>query len=172
MAEWRPLKYKDQDYGKRALISDDGQIKSVATGVILRQAIKPSGYRHINIFLGNGKRKTFLVHVAVASTFVDGYKPGLTVNHQDGDKSNNRADNLEWCTHKENTQHALQHGLLKFCKKIKCVNNNTIFNSVLEASRWCGLKSTDSIYSFLNGKQKTAGKDPMTGEKLIWEMMD
>lgn len=44
------------------------------------------------------KQEHLLVHRMVAITFVDGYEEGLVVNHIDGCKTNNRADNLEWVT--------------------------------------------------------------------------
>jgi len=51
------------------------------------------------------------LHRVVARAFVEGYKEELVVNHLDGNKANNRADNLEWCTQKENEAHAVLHGL-------------------------------------------------------------
>lgn len=51
------------------------------------------------------------VHRLVAQVFVKGQASGLVVNHIDGDKANNRADNLEWVTIQENTAHAVEMGL-------------------------------------------------------------
>lgn len=59
-------------------------------------------------------------------------------------------------------------------KKIRCVNTGEIFDCMMDAARWCGLKTSSSIGQVCNktGKQKTAGKHPVTGEKLIWEFVD
>ena len=59
-------------------------------------------------------------------------------------------------------------------KKVRCVNTGEIFDCMMDAARWCGLKTSSSIGQVCNktGKQKTAGKHPITGEKLIWEFVD
>ena len=48
------------------------------------------------------KHKYLYVHRLVAFHFVNGYQDGLTVNHLNENKWDNRAENLEWCTQKEN----------------------------------------------------------------------
>lgn len=53
--------------------------------------------------------------------------------------------------------------------KVKCKNNGKIFDNIKEASKWCGLKSRRLISANIRGKNKSAGKDPETGEKLTWE---
>ena len=56
-------------------------------------------------------------------------------------------------------------------KKIICLNTGEVFDCMMDAARWCGLKTSASIGQICNktGKQKTAGKHPATGEKLYWE---
>ena len=54
----------------------------------------------------NGKNKNILVHRVVAKEFVDNPYNYTIVNHKDGNKSNNHADNLEWVTQSENVLHA------------------------------------------------------------------
>ena len=62
-------------------------------------------YVRVGLF-GDGVRKTAYVHRLVAMAFVDGYEDGMEVNHINGDKTDNRAENLEWVTHQENQEHA------------------------------------------------------------------
>lgn len=53
-------------------------------------------------------------------------------------------------------------------KKVICLNNNMIFNTIKDAKEWAGLKETSSISGCCRGRHKSAGKHPETGEKLIW----
>ena len=53
--------------------------------------------------------------------------------------------------------------------KVRCKNNGKIFDGTSEASEWCGLKTKQLISANIRGKNKSAGKDPVTGEKLTWE---
>ena len=53
------------------------------------------------------------IHRIVASEFINNPENKRTVNHKDGNKSNNHIDNLEWATYRENNRHAWQTGLRK-----------------------------------------------------------
>ena len=57
-------------------------------------------------------------------------------------------------------------------KRIKCLETEEIFNSIKEAAEWCGLKSASGISDYLNGKKKSAGKHPLTKEKLHWILIN
>lgn len=70
-------------------------------GKILKQYVLPSGYVSIHFVC----YKPLLVHRAVAKAFVPGYFDGAQVNHKDENKQNNRYDNLEWVTPKENANY-------------------------------------------------------------------
>jgi len=62
------------------------------------------GYRKVNLSNGS-KNKTIAVHRLVAETFLTKPRGSNVVNHIDGDKSNNKLSNLEWTTHRGNSQH-------------------------------------------------------------------
>jgi hypothetical protein len=62
------------------------------------------------LFWYEGKRRPVEVHRLVARAFVPGYFEGATVDHLDGDKTNNAASNLEWVTRSENTRRQHRDG--------------------------------------------------------------
>lgn len=69
------------------------------------------GYHRVKLSL-KGISHRVSVHRLVAKYFLDCFQEHLVVNHKDGNKLNNRADNLECITHAENIQHAVDTGLL------------------------------------------------------------
>lgn len=77
---------------------------------IMRQSRSSSGYLHVQLYK-NGKSSTKLVHILVAQAFIPNPENKPEVNHIDGNKNNNRVDNLEWSTKSENQRHAINIGL-------------------------------------------------------------
>ena len=69
-----------------------------------------SGYYRVGL-RKNTIRKFYSVHRLVAQTFLDNPDNKPQVNHIDGNRENNRVDNLEWVTSSENINHAFQTGL-------------------------------------------------------------
>lgn len=105
------------------LISNTGNVKSVERIVpmnrpgwtfrrersrLMRQRIDRFGYYRVAVVSDDGKQRGMLVHRLVAMAFCDGYSDGLVVNHKNGIKTDNRADNLEWVTLYENTRHSIE----------------------------------------------------------------
>lgn len=75
---------------------------------------------------------------------------------------------------KESLEKMSQNRQGKGGKKILCINTGQIFECMMDAARWCGLKTSASIGQVCNktGKQKTAGRHPETGEKLLWKFYE
>jgi len=96
--------WKDIDgYGGQYQVSNLGRVRSFrikSEGVILVQRPNIKGYMIVCL---NHVAKS--VHQLVARAFVGGYADGLEVNHINEDKADNRADNLEWVTHRQNNLH-------------------------------------------------------------------
>lgn len=68
--------------------------------------------KYTNLSIGfEGKVKIYSLHRIIAENFIPNPLNKEIVNHIDGKKSNNSADNLEWCTHHENLRHASFIGL-------------------------------------------------------------
>ena len=81
-------------------VSNKGRIKNTKTGRKTYGSKVDSGYRRFEIRFGDGKKKLFLVHQLVYECFVS---PDFDkINHINGDKTDNRVENLESVTHQEN----------------------------------------------------------------------
>ncbi len=99
-------------------VSNLGRIKSLKKwndGLkerILKFRIGKHGYSYV-VLCKNDIRKTLKVHRLVLMTFKPIVNPEyFQCNHIDGNKLNNNIDNLEWCSPKENTNHAIKTGLM------------------------------------------------------------
>ncbi|WP_152045515.1 HNH endonuclease [Aureimonas psammosilenae] len=127
MAEWKEVETR----GYTLLVSDCGEVclpekrttysytrlgrAETKTAVFKKRTLKPSmmnmGYFEVG-FQHQRKTYKFLVHRLVAMAFVAGYEEGLTVNHINGDKTDNRPENLEWVSKGRNTEHAWDSGFI------------------------------------------------------------
>lgn len=98
---WKPV----PDYEGLYEVSDFGRVRNSITGQIMSGAINSYGYRVYRLSKGSEK-KDQKGHRMVALAFLPTIPGKNDVNHKDGDKLNNSADNLEWVTRGENTKHA------------------------------------------------------------------
>lgn len=88
--------------------------KKTRKGVrVLKSYNDPDGYLRLSLNLGASKSQGFGVHRLIAESFIPNPDKKPAVNHIDGDKTNNRPENLEWVTNQENTIHAVKIGLQK-----------------------------------------------------------
>lgn len=110
------------------MISNLGNIKSIKKDALLKPIQNNNGYSRVSLYK-NGKYKAFSVHRLVAEAFIP--NPGALpqVNHKDEDKSNNKVDNLEWCTAKYNSN----YGTIKERRK----------KSLIECGYWSGLSKKE-----------------------------
>ena len=93
---------------------EDGRIWSCRKGFFLKTANHHLGYLFIGKFVINGKKKLCLLHQVVAHTFLPSDNlDKIEINHKDGNKQNCHVSNLEWCTRKENINHAWDMGLME-----------------------------------------------------------
>ena len=120
---WKPItgyegKYEVSNQGKVKSLSrttycgrNNRTVRNVGERIISTKNIS-QGYKKTDLFKGN-IRKQFFVHRLVAHVFVPNPSKKPNVNHLDGNKLNNRAENLEWVTQKENVHHAMANGFKK-----------------------------------------------------------
>lgn len=76
--------------------SSEGEIKNIRTQRIQKPTPNKNGCLKVSLYKDR-KRYTAKVHRVIAESFL-GEHPGMDVRHKDNDRSNNRPDNLEWCT--------------------------------------------------------------------------
>lgn len=108
MERWLEVKGYEGIYS----VSENGDIKNVITGRVLKQENTGNGYKRVTLSK-NGKTKRFMAHRVVASAFVSNENKKPQVNHIDGNKKNNKFSNLEWVTASENVNHAYSSGITK-----------------------------------------------------------
>lgn len=166
------------------LVSNKGNVKSLSRKTpmpnngyriekerILSARIGSHGYYYINLANFEGQ-KSFCIHRLVALAFVEPVEGKEKVNHKDGNKLNNLADNLEWATSGENNQHAYDTGLKigSMTGKFGCENHSSkkvsryslsgefleTYGSQREAQRKTGILQ-GNISAACNGVQETAG---------------
>ncbi len=125
------------------LASRLGEIWGEKLGRFVSQRNHYKGYRLTHVWV-NGKRKTVKVHRLIAFAFIPNPLGLPCVNHKNGDKADNRPENLEWVTHEENNKHARDTGLSPHNVEtpLKIYNIRTrelrFFESTAAAARYTG----------------------------------
>jgi len=108
---WKPI----VGFEKYYYVSDSGLIFSVRQNKFLSPGKNRKGYRQ-TILNGDGGTgpQAIRIHRQVAIHFINNLNNFEQVNHIDGNKENNAASNLEWCTGHQNIQHSITSNLRRF----------------------------------------------------------
>jgi hypothetical protein len=127
---------------KNYTITDDGRVWGETQKKYLK-CVDHGGYKRVKICKGKkGDYHDVSVHRLVAQAFIPNPKNFPFVNHKNGIRSDNRVENLEWVTHKQNIQHSCDNGS-KVCKPViqydKEANKVGEFVSCSAADRYMGL---------------------------------
>lgn len=108
-------------------ISKDGEVRNHINKKILKKSLDSRGYYRVSLSLGKrGTPKIAFIHRLVAENFLNNTFKKSQVNHIDGNKLNNCLGNLEWCTAKENVNHAIENGLFDVKKITKRANEESL----------------------------------------------
>lgn len=148
MEEWKPV----QGYEGFYEVSSFGRVRRlerlVKTGIkhseyrysrggVLKQHQKRGGYLSVDLSKGSVV-KTINVHKLVATAFIPKPDGKTEVNHKNCDKTDNRVENLEWVTPRENKDHAITNDRYynPNRKPVKCKQTQMVFESSYAAARW------------------------------------
>lgn len=145
-------------------VSNYGNVRSLARKTTRGKLLKPyinkyNGYATVSLSKNN-RAKTLRVHKLVMITFrpienlPKGYCKDYTIDHIDGDKTNNRLDNLEWVTQSENQLRAYALGINgKTTRKVINLDTLVVFESITEAVKSVGGKRPAMITRVCQGKR-------------------
>lgn len=150
MEIWKPIEGYEEIYK----ISNFGRVKrlfQIYQGrkfkeKLLKISYNPgTGYEYVGL-RKNGHNKNYSIHRLVAKAFISNSNDYSDVNHIDGNKRNNRYDNLEWCTRSYNLAHAIKIGLIKnqckICRQVTVKYNEKIivFETMKDCAAYFGFK--------------------------------
>lgn len=160
MEVWKAI----QGYEGRYEVSNLGRVKSLPKAQfnyerILKPYINPkNGYCYIRLSK-DGKSVGKRLHTLVMNAFCPvnkkyGYDPDYTIDHLDGDRTNNRLENLEWVTQAENTRRALAVRKRNwFSHKVINLDTKEVFNSAVDAAKSVGGTRCNAISRVCKGKR-------------------
>lgn len=155
-------------------VSNIGNVKNIKKNEYKLPGYDDHGYLKVDLY-NNAKRSSKKVHRLVAQAFIPNEENKPEVNHIDGNKTNNKVTNLEWCSKSENMQHAYATGLVHCYgrkpsygmlgkknpngggqKPIKVLETNKEYRSIAACARDLGLRDR-SICDCLKGRQHSHG---------------
>lgn len=124
-------------------INKAGQMRNHETFKILKPIKARDGYLYYCPVI-NGKVKRVAAHICVAKQFIPNPEHKKVVNHKDENRTNCHIDNLEWVTHKENSNHATSSERIRE-RKEKAINEYNLKGQYIRT--W---KSAKAFYDFYN----------------------
>ena len=176
---WRTV-ITDGEIYENYEVSNMGRVRSLnygRTGEVkeLKPYVVAHGYLQVCLSK-NGKQKWCYVHRLVAFAFIPNDNPTekTEVNHISEIKTDNRVENLEWCTHKQNVNHGTHNERSAKArrntrrnirgKKVRCIETGIVYESTMDVQRKLGLAQSN-ICACCKGRQKTCGG-------FHWEYVD
>ena len=174
--EWRSIPFLNGYYE----VSNSGRIRRAKPGMrtevgrILTPRRNKYGYLTFDAkYPGEKSIKKPLVHRCVAAMFLPPPGPGQTqVNHKNGIKYDNRAENLEWCTPGENLLHARDTGLLNDRIPVVQLEKDGTFvaryRSIAEASRSTGIRAALIYLVCVHYVYKSNGRRVLSSGGFVW----
>lgn len=168
---WRDVKGYEDIYQ----VSNKGQVKRLEIVIvdkndkkyhkkerILKGSIDGNGYLQVQLYDDKGRKKSLRVNRLVAEVFISNIENKSQVNHKDENKTNNRVENLEWVTAKENCNYGTRNERLAKARSKSVIQYTKdkvlvkVWPSTCEAGRQLEI-SQGNICNALQGRYKTCG---------------
>ncbi len=142
--------------------------KRFCKGQLLKPTFHKSNYYNVTL-RNSGIQKISKVHQLVMNAFnPNTFNKKLEINHIDGNTRNNRLDNLEWCTHQQNLQHASEHRLLSIYKPI---NQYDLHGNFIK--RWDSMIEARKYYNYgINSLRNACKRKSGIHKGYIWRYAD
>lgn len=178
-------------YKGKYQIDENGNVKSLnyrgntKTEHLLKPIKKRNGYLYVDLYDFDGKHHKESIHRLVAETFIENTNNLPCVNHKDENKENNSASNLEWCTHKYNSnygtnpqkmsnnaknnptwQFAVEKSKIKVNQYDLDGNYIKTWDSFADIAKYFNLINASNIVACCKGKKKTSYGYKWSYEKI------
>jgi hypothetical protein len=132
----------------RVIIRSNGQKVRIKER-ILKPAIGGRGYYSV-VLCNDVRQRSECIHILMAKTFIPNPENKKEVNHINAITTDNRIENLEWCTHKENMTHAKTLGLIKYNKGEKHYSSKLKNIDIMQIRSLSGIKPHYQIAKMFN----------------------
>ena len=154
---WRPV----TGYNGRYEVSNLGEVRSLERtkrnnggaqripSHVMRQSQNHKGYKIVHLSK-DGANTWVMVHRIVALAFIPNPEGKPQVNHIDGDKNNNAANNLEWVTNAENMRHAVENGLNNPWPMLRAAHSKESREKTSRSLQRAVIRSDGKVYESVN----------------------
>lgn len=156
---WKPI----ADYVGLYEVSNKGRVRNLKTGRILKPGNNGRGYLFVGLYK-NGAVKYHYLHRLVALTFIPNPNKLPEVNHKDEIRTNNKLDNLEWISHRDNSNYGKRNERVSKSKSKAIVQFDLstgliikTYSSTITATRVTGINQ-GNISKAARGLIKSAGR--------------
>ena len=172
--EWREIpgydgRYQASNLGRvksvaRTQVMSDGRIRPVKERIL--STSKASKYQTLSLYTGPKTRKSPTLHSVIASAFLGPRPNGMVVCHNDGNRDNNRADNLRYDTQSANVFDSVGHGAhpeakLTHCKRGHPFDGHNLVERETKRGKIRRCRQCIALYSSIrNAKMRDARLNP------------
>lgn len=165
---WKPVEgyeglYEISNLGRVKSLSRQKQLNKYVKTIderIMKQSLNKRGYMYVRL-TKNGVQRAYRVHRLVAAAFVENPDNLPHVNHIDFNRTNNRADNLEWITPKCNSEHSKQN--MKKRHNVKTNTGERYVRYIEKRNAYCVTVNRHKTFSYRTLEEAIKKRDELLG---------